>query len=230
MLSVDCKEVGTNDMKSQGVFETLIGKQQQILLATQVVKLILKIDDVILSGEVDVMSHTTNSRHSPARARYSSSRSRASRRPRGALANESRVVNAPESHVARALVLEIVDHAGARRLFAELRERIVRVSQRMPSRATTPPRIRSSIASRGYTKRRRRRGSCFASRIRRASSEKSSVSACGYACTDSWYGAHLGVVPSHRRRGLGSYLMRGRAIARSSRGCVEDTGERGHRS
>jgi len=51
VLGVDCKEVGTNDMKSQGVFETLIGKQQQILLATQVVKLILKIDDVILSGE-----------------------------------------------------------------------------------------------------------------------------------------------------------------------------------
>ena len=49
VLGVDCKEVGTNDMKSQGVFETLIGKQQQILLATQVVKLILKIDDVILA-------------------------------------------------------------------------------------------------------------------------------------------------------------------------------------
>ena len=38
-------------MKTQGVFETLIGKQQQILLATQVVKLILKIDDVITSGQ-----------------------------------------------------------------------------------------------------------------------------------------------------------------------------------
>jgi len=34
-------------MKEQNVFETLIGKQQQILLATQVVKMILKIDDVI---------------------------------------------------------------------------------------------------------------------------------------------------------------------------------------
>jgi T-complex protein 1 subunit epsilon len=29
------------------VFETLIGKKQQMLLATQVVKMILKIDDVI---------------------------------------------------------------------------------------------------------------------------------------------------------------------------------------
>jgi T-complex protein 1 subunit epsilon len=34
-------------MKEQNVFETLIGKQQQLLLATQVVKMILKIDDVI---------------------------------------------------------------------------------------------------------------------------------------------------------------------------------------
>lgn len=34
-------------MCEQNVFETLIGKQQQILLATQVVKMILKIDDVI---------------------------------------------------------------------------------------------------------------------------------------------------------------------------------------
>ncbi|RRT80659.1 hypothetical protein BHM03_00011935 [Ensete ventricosum] len=42
---IDCNDVGTNNMKEQNVFETLIGKQQQILLATQVVKMILKIDD-----------------------------------------------------------------------------------------------------------------------------------------------------------------------------------------
>ena len=35
------------NMKDVGVFETLIGKQEQIQLATQVVKMILKIDDVI---------------------------------------------------------------------------------------------------------------------------------------------------------------------------------------
>ncbi|PIA65251.1 hypothetical protein AQUCO_00100615v1 [Aquilegia coerulea] len=35
----------------QNVFETLIGKQQQLLLATQVVKMILKIDDVISPSE-----------------------------------------------------------------------------------------------------------------------------------------------------------------------------------
>jgi T-complex protein 1 subunit epsilon len=37
----------TTDMKDIGVFETLIGKQQQLQLAAQVVKMILKIDDVI---------------------------------------------------------------------------------------------------------------------------------------------------------------------------------------
>jgi T-complex protein 1 subunit epsilon len=46
-LGIDCVGKGTSDMKEQSVYETLIGKQQQIRLATQVVKLILKIDDVI---------------------------------------------------------------------------------------------------------------------------------------------------------------------------------------
>ena len=35
------------DMREQGVFETLIGKQEQLMLATQLVKMILKIDDII---------------------------------------------------------------------------------------------------------------------------------------------------------------------------------------
>ena len=34
------------DMKKQHVIETLLSKKQQIMLATQVVKMILKIDDV----------------------------------------------------------------------------------------------------------------------------------------------------------------------------------------
>eukprot|EP00899_Mesostigma_viride_P003157 jgi/Mesvir1/12842/Mv05874-RA.1 len=50
-LGIDCNSVGTNDMVQQNVFETLIGKKQQILLATQVVKMILKIDDVIKPNE-----------------------------------------------------------------------------------------------------------------------------------------------------------------------------------
>jgi T-complex protein 1 subunit epsilon len=51
-LGVDCNQNGTNDMKVQGVYDPLISKQQQFLLATQVVKMILKVDDVIKSGEV----------------------------------------------------------------------------------------------------------------------------------------------------------------------------------
>lgn len=46
-LGIDANDIGTNDMSKQNVFETLIGKKEQILLATQVVKMILKIDDVI---------------------------------------------------------------------------------------------------------------------------------------------------------------------------------------
>lgn len=51
-LGVDCNQHGTNDMKQQGVHDPLISKQQQFLLATQVVKMILKVDDVIKSGEI----------------------------------------------------------------------------------------------------------------------------------------------------------------------------------
>jgi len=50
-LGVDCNAMGTQDMKAQKVFETLRGKQQQLLLATQVVKMILKVDDVIKPSE-----------------------------------------------------------------------------------------------------------------------------------------------------------------------------------
>lgn len=49
-LGVDCNQLGSNDMRDHLVFETLIGKQQQFQLATQVVKMILKIDDVIMYG------------------------------------------------------------------------------------------------------------------------------------------------------------------------------------
>jgi len=49
-LGVDCNQNGTNDMKAQGVFDPLVGKVQQVLLANQVVKMILKIDDVIRMG------------------------------------------------------------------------------------------------------------------------------------------------------------------------------------
>ncbi len=41
----------TKDMKTQRVIETLIGKKQQIYLATQLVRMILKIDDIRAPGE-----------------------------------------------------------------------------------------------------------------------------------------------------------------------------------
>ena len=41
----------SSDMKAQHVIETLIGKKQQISLATQLVRMILKIDDIRSPGE-----------------------------------------------------------------------------------------------------------------------------------------------------------------------------------
>lgn len=45
-LGVDCMNNGSNDMKAMHVIESLNSKKQQIALATQLVKMILKIDDV----------------------------------------------------------------------------------------------------------------------------------------------------------------------------------------
>jgi T-complex protein 1 subunit epsilon len=46
-------QAGTNDMKAQMTFETLVGKQQQISLATQLCRMILKIDDVIAPNQYE---------------------------------------------------------------------------------------------------------------------------------------------------------------------------------
>jgi len=45
-LGIDCNNRGTNDMKQQQVIETLTAKKQQIVLASQLVRMILKIDDI----------------------------------------------------------------------------------------------------------------------------------------------------------------------------------------
>lgn len=50
-LGIDCNRRGTMDMKVQSVADPLISKRQQFLLATQLVKMILKIDDVISMAE-----------------------------------------------------------------------------------------------------------------------------------------------------------------------------------
>jgi hypothetical protein len=55
-LGVDCMDLGTNDMKEQRVFDTLLGKKQQVLLATQVVRMILKV--CARNADVVTLSHT----------------------------------------------------------------------------------------------------------------------------------------------------------------------------
>jgi len=48
---VDCMNSGTTNMWEQNVYEACASKMNQLRLATQVVKMILKIDDVITTNE-----------------------------------------------------------------------------------------------------------------------------------------------------------------------------------
>ncbi|KAF8322666.1 hypothetical protein DL93DRAFT_2199957 [Clavulina sp. PMI_390] len=52
-LGIDCVGSGENDMRKQWVYDPLISKRQQFLLATQLVRAVLKIDDVIVAGQFD---------------------------------------------------------------------------------------------------------------------------------------------------------------------------------
>ena len=52
-LGVDCSKNGTFNMMTQGVYEGYNAKKQQFQLATQVCKMILKIDDVIKPHDLD---------------------------------------------------------------------------------------------------------------------------------------------------------------------------------
>lgn len=51
-LGVDCNALGTCDMHQQMITDPLVSKRQQLLLATQLVRMILKIDDVIIRSEM----------------------------------------------------------------------------------------------------------------------------------------------------------------------------------
>lgn len=53
-LGIDCMEAGTNDMREQNVYETFSSKAQQLQHATQLCKMLLKIDDVISSTGADI--------------------------------------------------------------------------------------------------------------------------------------------------------------------------------
>lgn len=46
-LRLVCAPANASDMRDQFVYDPLISKRQQLLLATQVVRMILKVDDVI---------------------------------------------------------------------------------------------------------------------------------------------------------------------------------------
>jgi T-complex protein 1 subunit epsilon len=52
-LGVDAMFRGTTNMMEQGIFESILSKKNQLELATQVVKMILKIDDVIAPQEYE---------------------------------------------------------------------------------------------------------------------------------------------------------------------------------
>lgn len=52
-LGIDCSGQGENDMRKQFVYDPLISKRQQYLLATQLVRAVLKIDDVIIAGQAE---------------------------------------------------------------------------------------------------------------------------------------------------------------------------------
>ncbi|KKZ68604.1 T-complex protein 1 subunit epsilon [[Emmonsia] crescens] len=50
-LGVDCMNSGSNDMKQHFVIDPLISKRQQLLLATQLCRLVLKVNNVIIAGD-----------------------------------------------------------------------------------------------------------------------------------------------------------------------------------
>lgn len=52
-LGVDCMGRGDNDMKSAFVIDPLISKKQQLQLATQLCRMVLKVNNVIVSGADD---------------------------------------------------------------------------------------------------------------------------------------------------------------------------------
>ena len=54
-IGVDCARQNSHSMEKQGVYEGFNSKRQQIQLATQVCKMILKIDDVIKPHDLDQM-------------------------------------------------------------------------------------------------------------------------------------------------------------------------------
>lgn len=53
VYGVDCLQAKVSDMKSIEVFEAFKSKKQQLQLASQVIKMILKIDDIIGTAQMN---------------------------------------------------------------------------------------------------------------------------------------------------------------------------------
>ncbi|CAD6500536.1 BgTH12-06246 [Blumeria graminis f. sp. triticale] len=49
-LGVDCMQTGSNDMRDAFVIDPLIGKRQQLMLASQLCRMVLKVNNVIVAG------------------------------------------------------------------------------------------------------------------------------------------------------------------------------------
>lgn len=56
LFGIDCMGAKISNMEDINIFETLLSKKQQFQLATQVVKMILKIDDVVETDEMAMMA------------------------------------------------------------------------------------------------------------------------------------------------------------------------------
>ena len=52
-LGVDCMQTGSSDMREHWVIDPLISKRSQMYLATQLCRMVLKINNVIVAGGED---------------------------------------------------------------------------------------------------------------------------------------------------------------------------------
>jgi GNAT superfamily N-acetyltransferase len=107
---------------------------------------------------------------------------------------------------ARGLELDVLDHDGAREIFEELSLAHRTCFPGESSDAADP----DAFFARAAWLHDERDAVWFVLRESDSGNGKRRVVgfACGFAYADSWYGAHLGVIPEFRKRGLGSYLMR----------------------
>lgn len=110
------------------------------------------------------------------------------------------------------LIIDIIDHVAARRLFPELRAAHVECFPNdVPNDECVPNdgETEDAFFDRVTWLHEERETTWFVLRELDAHGRRGAIVgfACGCAYADSWYGAHLGVVPRRRGEGLGSYLM-----------------------